>query len=120
MVKNILIMEDEGLIALELKTKLKSWGYDNVFISSTGSEALEIAKNHPPHLVVADIHLKGKINGIETIKKLKEFTNFPVIIISAYINQNVVDSALEINPNCYLIKPLNNEELRINIQLALK
>ena len=120
MEKNILIMEDEGLIALELKTKLKSWGYDNVFISSTGSEALEIAKKHPPHLVVAYIHLKGKINGIETIKKLKSWSKFPIIIISAYMDPKVVDSALEINPNCYLLKPLNNEELRINIQLALR
>lgn len=116
----ILIIEDETITALELKKNLIQWGYSEPAEANSGSEAIEIFKKIDPDLLLVDIKLPGEMDGIETVQKIKMVKDIPVIYITSFQDKSIIKNALKTGPSSYLIKPLDLNELRINMELALE
>ena len=118
--KNILIVEDESIVAMEIESYLLSLNYNVVAICSTADEAYKKAISNDIDLVLMDIYLIES-DGIEAtirIKKIKP--NLPIIFLSAYMDEETIDRAIEVNPEAYLTKPFNRKDLAVSIKIALK
>ena len=115
----ILIVEDEAIIAANIKEILKGLGYETAGIAHSGKNALALIEKTDPHLVLMDINLKGNMDGIETAEKIKNTFNKPVIFITAYSQEKLLQRAKTIEPYGYLLKPINERELHVIIEIAL-
>ena len=119
MQKNILIVEDEGTIALEIQNKLEEWGYSIVGTVSSGEEAIMVALNKHPDLILMDIILKEKITGIEAANIIKNNFDVPIIYLTAYGDEKTIEDAKITSPQAYLLKPFDDKELKLTIEMAL-
>ena len=117
--KKILLIEDELILAKEIESRLARRGYDTVGIATDGEQALELVKTNPPDLALTDIKLSGKLDGIEVAEILQVRHQIPVVFLTAYTDEEVLRRAKVIKPYGYIIKPVQDEELHTNIQLAL-
>ncbi len=116
--KKILIVEDESIIALNLQAILQNKGYEIIGIAASGKDALRSVFTSNPDLVIADIILKGPMDGIAFVEKLKNELNIPVIYITAYSDGNTLNRAKKTKPSGYIIKPINTEQLLTTIEIA--
>jgi PAS domain S-box-containing protein len=117
--KTILIVEDEGVVALSMQEALKKLGYRVVAIAVTGNEAIALAMQHKPDVVLMDIHIKGDMDGIQTTEKLNEISDVPVIFLTAYADDETIQRAVKTRSHSYLVKPYNPRELYSNIEFAI-
>ncbi len=115
----ILIIEDEVLVAQDLTNLLTDWGYLVVDCCKTGEEAIESFKQYEPDLVLADIQLKGVIDGVETVRQINEIKRIPIIFITAQADHQTVVRAKLTAPAAYLLKPFNERNLNISLEIAL-
>lgn len=118
--KRILIVEDERIIALDLRSVLEEFGYQVVGMAANGDEAIQKALETQPDLVLMDIRIQGASDGIETAARLKQRLVVPVVYLSANVDQNTLRRALETEPAGYLAKPYNARTLHTTIQVALR
>jgi PAS domain S-box-containing protein len=117
--KQILVVEDEGLIAADIRRQLERLGYAVPAIASSGEEALRAARATRPDLVLMDIHIKGDVDGIATARALKQEMQLPVVYITAHADQETVDRATITEPLAYILKPVTDGDLRSAVQIAL-
>jgi PAS domain S-box-containing protein len=117
--KSVLIVEDEGVVALSIKAALTKMGYTVVGIAVTGSEAIALATEKKPDVILMDIHIKGDIDGIQTTEKLNAVMDVPVIFLTAYADDETVKRAIKTGSHSYLVKPYNPRELYSNIEFAI-
>jgi len=115
----ILIVEDDALVAEDIKQAIQNSGYSVTSIATSGLEALIKVKKDSPDLVLMDVVLKGKMDGIETAHKIHTHFNIPIIYITAYSGKDTLAAAKLTKPYGYLIKPINEKELLIAIEIAL-
>jgi PAS domain S-box-containing protein len=115
----ILIVEDEGIIAEDLQSSLRDSGYDVVGVVATGASAISEAASKDPHLVLMDIVLQGPMDGIQAAEKIKEEYNIPIIYLTAYSDEKMLDRAKVTAPSGYLLKPFRDRELHSTIEMAL-
>jgi PAS domain S-box-containing protein len=115
----VLIAEDEGILAIELKKRLEKLGYKVLAVASSGEEAIELAARHKPDLILMDIVLKGEMDGIEAADKIRGLLNVPVIYLTAYSDEDTVKRAKLTEPFGYLVKPYNDKELQIALEVTL-
>jgi CheY-like chemotaxis protein len=111
----ILLVEDEGLVALYLRRILNEHGFDDVRVARNGEEAVLKAGEALPDLLLMDIRLGKGIDGIETVKKINSDKNIPVIYITASTDEQTHKEALITNPLAILSKPIEPEELNQKI-----
>jgi DNA-binding NtrC family response regulator len=116
--ERILVVEDEALVARELKSRLIQMGWEVAGIAY-GEEAIELARETRPDLLLTDIHLKNGIDGIEVSRKICEEMDIPVVFLTAYSDADTVARAKAVTPFGYIIKPVENRELQITIDIAL-
>jgi CheY-like chemotaxis protein len=117
----ILIVEDEGLIALHLTELLEKAGYHVSGPAYSGEMVLrELGISPLPDLILMDIALAGSLDGIETARKIRERYPIPVIFLTAYSNQNRIDEAWGVSPFGYLKKPVMEDELLAAIGRAME
>ena len=117
--ENILVVEDEWVVADQICSNLKDLGYTVCSTASTGDEALGRVEEHSPDLILMDIVLKGKMDGIEAADRITSQFNIPVIYLTAYTNQEYIERAKQTKPFGYLVKPFKSNELHTNIEMAL-
>jgi len=115
----IMIVEDEWIIANDIKNCLVDLGYMVTAIAASGQEAMERAAADQPDLILMDIMLKGEMNGIEAAKEIMKKKCTPLIFLTAYDNQYLVEQAKQTENYGYLLKPFKDRELHIAIDLAL-
>jgi CheY-like chemotaxis protein len=115
----IMIVEDEFLIAQELQDRLESLGYKVTMVVESGEEALAVAKEDPPQVVIMDIRLQGAMNGIETASVLRNELGIPSIYVTAYAEDGMLDGAAKTDHSGYLIKPYRDKELQAAVEAAL-
>lgn len=115
----ILVVEDEKIVARDIKNRLKSLGYTVPAIVSSGEEAIKKAEEIRPDLVLMDIVLKGKIDGIKTAKEIYSRFNIPVVYLTAYSDQETIKRAKKTEPFGYIHKPFEIKEIRSTIEIAL-
>ena len=117
--ESILVVEDNGVIALQLGELLEKNGYRISGTTAYGEDAVEMAEKNPPHLICMDIELMGKIDGIETARRIHEHADIPVIYLTAYSDSRRFALARETGPYNYIVKPFNERELLASVDLAL-
>ena len=115
----ILIVEDEGIIALDLKSCVEQLGYTVLACVDSAEKALELVEQEPPDLVLMDIVLKGKMDGIEAAALMRSRGGIPAIFITAYADPEWVERAKPVNPFGYILKPFQSNEIKVNIEIAL-
>lgn len=116
----ILIVEDERIVAIDIKSTLENEGFEIIGMAISGEEAIEKALELKPDLILMDIFLRGSLNGIEASKKIKETINIPIIYLTAYEDKATIDKAKETNPVEYLVKPFEEDILIASIKRVLK
>lgn len=116
----ILTIEDELLIAADLRIKLEGLGHVVQGNARNHDEALEMALQTQPEIIIADIIIEGENDGIETINSIYEHYRCPVIYLTANSDNITVKRALQTHPAAFLIKPFKISEFAINIDLAIQ
>lgn len=120
MKKKIIIVEDEQIIANDIKYLLIAEGYEVLSLYDSGEEALASIEKLKPDLVLVDIALNGKMNGIELSDFIHKKYNIPVIFVTAYSEKKTVDAAMKTKPSAYIMKPIFDENLLDSIRQTLK
>jgi PAS domain S-box-containing protein len=116
--KRILIVEDERVIAEQLQRSLVASGYEIVGIVGSGEEAITYGRQSQPDLVVMDIVLSGKVDGISAAQQLQPL-GIPTVYLTAYSDRHLLERAQHTEPLGYVIKPAKSDELAAVIKLAL-
>jgi len=116
---NILIVEDESIVAKDIQHSLKKLGYTVVGICSNGDDAIKTAEEMSPDLVLMDIMLKGDMSGIEAADQIRQRMNIPVIYLTAYADESTLNKAKVTEPYGYIIKPFKEIDLHTAIEMAI-
>jgi len=116
---NILIVEDEVIVADDVRVTLEEFGYNVVGIAASGEEAIACSDSRHPDLVLMDITLKGNIDGIAAARQIKQRLNIPIVFLTAHGEESTVNRAKHAGPSGYLIKPFTDHDLRSAIENAL-
>ena len=115
----ILIVEDEAIIAAEIRSLLKKLGYEVIGKTDNGDKALDLFTNLQPDLVLLDITIKGTLSGIDLAKIIRKKYNFPFIFLTSHSDLNTLNNVKETLPYDYIVKPFTKNDLRSAIELAL-
>ena len=117
----ILLVEDQSIIALRMTHKLEKYGYDVISVCSSGEEAVRLAGELKPDLVLMDIGLQdGPSAGIAAAKTISKAINIPIIYLTSITNPIIVEEALNTCPFCFLDKPVSEQVLDRTIRLVIK
>jgi len=119
MQSNILIVEDEYIVSLDLKNTLEDLGHKVTATVARGEDVVAKALENPPDLVLMDIQLADKMRGTEAAEHLKKQMDVPVIFLTAYCDESVLEQAEKSFPHGYLIKPFDRRELEACIRMAV-
>jgi CheY-like chemotaxis protein len=115
----ILIVEDESIIARDIQQRLSHFGYTVSAIASSGEEVLLKAADLSPALVLMDIVLKGKMDGVETAARLQAQRDVPIVYLTAYADDTTLQRAMATAPYGYVMKPIVDKQLQTAIAIAL-
>ncbi|MBU2548478.1 MAG: response regulator [Proteobacteria bacterium] len=115
----IMIVEDERLVAEDLTLRLKGMGYADCRLTAYGEGALEMIEAEPPDIVLMDIVLKGAMDGIEAAEAIRNRWGIPVVFLTAHADQQRIDRAKSTYPFGYILKPFQDRELNVVIQMAI-
>jgi CheY-like chemotaxis protein len=112
----LLIVEDELILAWDLKARLTDLGYTVVGVVSTGADAVAAAAQHRPDLILMDIHLSGGMDGIAAALEIRKTHDISVIFLSAYADEETRQRAHSVKPVGFLSKLTEDEDLRMAIE----
>ena len=115
----ILIVEDELIIAEDMKEMLQELQYEVIGIACDSSEAEDILKHEEPDIALVDIQLRSGDDGISLAKKIKDDLGIPIIFITSHSDKNTVEKAKQIKPNGYIVKPFEKDDLYTSIEIAV-
>ncbi|MBI5680757.1 MAG: methanogen output domain 1-containing protein [Methanobacterium sp.] len=115
----ILVVEDESIVAMDIKHRLEGMDYIVPAIISSGEEAVEKAAETKPDLVLMDIVLRGDMDGIEAAQQINDTLDIPVVYLTAYSDEKTLKRAKITGPFGYIIKPFEDRELHSAIEVAL-
>ena len=108
--KSILLVEDEAITAQSIQLELQSKGYQ-VIIAGSSDKAINAVKSSIPDVIIMDIHLAGNKDGIETMRSINEIKNIPVIFMTGYHDELLIERTKELNLIDIIIKPINLEDV---------
>ncbi len=114
----ILVVDDEAIITMQLEERLTAMGYTVAGMASSGEDAIEKARRLIPDLVLMDIVMPGKMNGIEAAKTIAEL-EIPVVFVTSYADDAIIEKAKQVRPYGYIVKPFNELEIKAAIEVAL-
>jgi len=114
-----MVVEDEVLVAKDISSRLTQIGYDVIGTAGRGREAIDLAIELRPDLILMDIHLRDEIDGIEAAQAIQKSFDVPIIFCTAYSNDETLQRAKVTAPYGYTLKPFDNRELEINIEIPL-
>lgn len=116
---SILLIEDEAIVAADIRQRLVSYGYRVPAVVSSAEEAISRAEELKPDLVVADIVLEGTMDGIDAVRQIRARLDIPAIYLTAYTDERTVQRAKLTEPVGYILKPFDERELRFTIEVGL-
>ena len=116
----ILIVEDEELVALGIKTYLDGIGHLESFITTSGEAAVAAIPLVAPDLVLMDISLSGQMSGVEAARIIFESFHLPIVYLTAYSDEKTLEDAKVAQPYGYIIKPFDERNLQATIEMALE
>jgi PAS domain S-box-containing protein len=116
---SVLVVEDDAIISTHIAETLERLGYEVPATADGCDEALHEVAAHHPDLVLMDVRLRGPIDGIETVARLRRTSDVPVIYLTAHTDEATLSRAKETAPHGYLVKPFNERDLRTAIEVAI-
>ena len=116
---NILLVEDEVVLAMDLKGRLERLGHTVVQSVTMAQDALDAAERTRPDLVLMDIRTPGKLDGIGAAHQIREHHDTPVVFLTAYADRETLERAVEVGPFGYLVKPVEDLELHSTIEVTM-
>jgi DNA-binding response OmpR family regulator len=116
---NILIVEDEAIVALDIKRTILKMGFCVTNMVTNHDDALTSVKEETPDIVLLDIHLKNSKDGIEIAKAIKQIADIPIVYLTAFSDDKTIERAVQTNPVGYLVKPFKRDDLKSTLQLAI-
>ncbi|MDP3563947.1 MAG: response regulator, partial [Methanoregula sp.] len=115
----ILVVDDEAIITMQLEERLSAMGYTVAGMAASGEDAVDKARRFQPDLVLMDIVMPGKMNGIEAAKIVTEDLDIPVVFVTSYADDKIIEQAKSVRPYGYIVKPFNELEIKAAIEVAL-
>ncbi|MFO7525875.1 MAG: PAS domain S-box protein [Ignavibacteriaceae bacterium] len=119
MIKNLMIVEDEMIVSKNLEMRLNDAGFNVIAAVSSGEKAIEFCKFNTPDCILMDIKLSGQLDGIQTAEIIKEEKNIPIIYLTAFADDEILEKAKLTDPFGYLLKPFDVRDLKKTIEIAL-
>jgi len=117
--KRILIVEDEAIVADDIRQTLKSLGFSVTGTAKSGEIAVTMVTETQPDLILMDIHLAGAMDGVQAAREIHRTSDVPIIYLTAYADRELLDRAKLTSPYGYIVKPYNERELHSVIEMAL-
>ncbi len=115
----IAVVDDEMIVAKDLESILRRLGYEVSGTAPSGQEAIALASEQKPDLVLMDIRLRGELDGIEAARQIQHQLDVPIVYVTAYADEATLDRARETHPYGYLVKPVQENALRSTVSTAL-
>ncbi len=115
----ILVVDDEAIITMQLEERLSAMGYTVAGMAASGEDAVDKARRLRPDLVLMDIVMPGKMNGIEAAKIITGELDIPVVFVTSYADDTIIEKAKSVRPYGYIVKPFNELEIKAAIEVAL-
>ena len=115
----IMVVEDEGIVALDIQSKLEGMGYEVLAVVSRGEDAITRAEKQDLDLVLMDIQLEGEMDGVEAATHISVDLDIPVVYLTAYSDDSTLERAKVARPMGYLLKPFEERELYTTVEIAL-
>ncbi|TIH17984.1 HD domain-containing protein [Marinifilum sp. JC120] len=115
----IMIVEDEAIVSLDIQGRLKALGYHVAAVATSGEQAVQIIGKDHPDLILMDIMLEGDMDGIDTAAVINKEYHIPIIYLTAYADNDTLKRAKITEPFGYIIKPFEDRELNLTIEMAL-
>ncbi len=116
----ILIVEDDDIIARLIEWRIKKLGYDICGRAADGNEAVSLIERMSPDLVLLDIGLPGDCDGISVAREVRRTNDMPIVFVTAHSHGEIIERAKQTRPNGFILKPFNDDDLRVGIELALR
>ena len=117
---SVLIVEDEAIVAMDLKQRVESNGYQVVGVVDSAEQAITLAEDTLPDLVLMDVQLSGEMDGIGAADLIRTRFKIPVIFLTAFSDHGNVDRAVESEAFGYIVKPVEERDLLIVMQFTLE
>jgi len=114
----ILVVDDEAIITMQLEERLNAMGYTVAGMAANGEDAIDKAQRLAPDLVLMDIVMPGKLNGIEAAGAIAKM-DIPVVFVTSYADDAIIEKAKQVGPYGYIVKPFNELEIKAAIEVAL-
>lgn len=115
----VLIVEDEAVVGEDLSRKITALGYDVVGLFSTGESAISAAKDLTPDLILLDLQLTGKLDGVQTAELLHRLCDAAIVVVTAHSDAETVKRAIDTGPYGYILKPFSERDLAVQLDVAL-
>lgn len=115
----ILLVEDEGIVALDMRNRLTAMGFRIVGIAASGEDAISIASSEKPDLILMDIKLQGDLDGLDAADRIHDFADVPIIFVTAFADETTLRRAKGTDAFGYILKPFQEREVFIAIEMAL-
>ncbi|MGD0547008.1 MAG: response regulator, partial [Terracidiphilus sp.] len=115
----LLIVEDEPIVALDLKQEIEQLGCEVLGVAESADEALMAAEVHHPDLALMDVRIEGSVDGIQTAALLRSAYHIPVVFLTSFSDETTIARAARELPYGYLTKPFQSGELKATLQVAL-
>lgn len=114
----ILIIEDESILALELKSILHSAGYEVVGVASNSNSAMMFVKSTSIDIIITDIQIKGELNGVQTIELIHKTKKIPTIFLTSFHDDDMLREVSKVDFTGYVVKPYLDEQILREVRLA--
>jgi CheY-like chemotaxis protein/DNA-binding PadR family transcriptional regulator len=115
----VLVVDDEAIITMQLEERLSAMGYTVAGMAASGEEAVDKARRQRPDIVLMDIVMPGRMNGIEAAKIITDELDIPVVFVTSYADDTIIEKAKNVRPYGYIVKPFNELEIKAAIEVAL-
>ena len=115
----VLIVEDEVITAMSLRVSLERSGYEICELVSTGERAVVVAETESPDVVIMDINLAGRMDGLEAARIICSRRKTPIVFLTGYTDDKVVESTRAVEGSVFIVKPADPDEVRRAIEMVL-
>ncbi len=116
----VLVVEDETIVAMDIAATLRRLGYEVTGMASTGTAAIELAETTKPDLILMDIRLKGRMDGIEAASQIQQRSQVPIVFLTAHADLDTVERSKNAAPHGYVLKPFDERALHRAVEIALQ
>ena len=118
-VTRVLVVEDDAIVAMHLERVVRQLGYEVLDIIAAGEDAIQKADQLRPDIILMDIRLRGEMTGIEAAIQIHLTNDIPIVFLTAYADEPILQRVKFSNPYAYLTKPVRDKELQASIEVAI-